>query len=112
MVTANSVQVTWDQSPDVTGYLISCTSPASYAGNKIVTVNGDDTTSHMLTGLVENTPYIITVQGLTGDGRKSDHSTKVSVTTQKAGTYVLHNIVLECHTVTPQLPAHHHRISR
>ena len=69
----------------VTGYLISCYSPASYAGSKSVTVNGGDITSQLLTGLVENTPYVITVQGLTRDGRKSDKSVEVSIATLKAG---------------------------
>ena len=85
MSTTTSAEVTWDQLSGVTGYLISCTSPASYAGGKNVIANGGDTTSCTLTNLVENTPYDITVQGLTSDSRKSDHSTEVSITTQKAG---------------------------
>ena len=85
MLTCNSVEVTWDQSPDVTGYLISCTSPASYAGGKSVIVDGGDTTNFPLTKLVENTPYDITVQGITKDGRKGEQSTKQSITTVKAG---------------------------
>ena len=84
MITPNSIEVTWDQLCDVTGYIISCTT-ASYAGSKSVIWNGGDTTSCTLTNLVENTPYDITVQGLTRDGRKSEHSTEVSITTQKAG---------------------------
>ena len=84
-LTPHEVEVTWDQLLGATGYLISCTSPASYAGNKTAIVNGVDTTSHILKNLVENTPYHITVQGLNRDGRKSDHSIEVSVTTQKAG---------------------------
>ena len=85
MLTPNSVKVTWDRSPAITDYLISCTSTAAYAGGKNVIENGGDTTSHTLTNLVENTPYDITVQGLTGDGRKSDYSTKILITTQKVG---------------------------
>ena len=85
VLTRNSVEVTWDQSPDVIGYLISCTSLASYAGGKSVMVNGGNKTSHPLTDLIENTPYSITVRGITGDGRKSGHSTEVLLTTQKAG---------------------------
>ena len=81
----HSIKVTWDQSTDVTGYLISCTTTASYAGNKNVIVNGGDTTSHILTNLVKSTCYTITVQGFTRDGRKSDQSNKVSVKTLKAG---------------------------
>ena len=85
MLTPNNVEVTWDQSPDVIGYLISCTSSAAYAGAKNVIVNGGDNTSHTFTNMIENTPYAITVQGLTGDGRMSDHSTEVAITTQKVG---------------------------
>ena len=85
MVTPSSIQVTWDQLPNVTGYLVSYTTTASYAGGKSVIVNGGDTTSHTITKLVENTPYDITVLGLTKDGRKSEHSTEISITTQKAG---------------------------
>ena len=87
VLTLNRVEVTWDQSSDVTDYLISCTSPASYAGNKSVKVNGGDTTIYTLTDLLENTRYDITVQGLTNDGRKSDPNSKVSITTQKAGKW-------------------------
>ena len=86
--TPHSVEVTWDQSSDFTGYLVSCISTASYAGAKIEIVKGGDTTSHTLTNLVENTPYNITVQGLTKDGTKSDYSTKVSISTGKAGMYI------------------------
>ena len=91
MLTPNSVKVTWDESSDVTGYFISCTctSPASYAGAKNVIKDGDDATSYTLTDLVENTPYDITVQGLTKDGRKSDYSTEVSIITQKAGKWYI-----------------------
>ena len=85
VLTPNSVEVTWDQSPEVTGYFISCTSTALYAGVKNAIVHGGDTTSHILTKLVENTPYEISVQGLTSDGRKSDPSTGESIITQKAG---------------------------
>ena len=83
----NSVEVTWDQSPGVTGYLISCTSPAVYAGNKNVIVNDGDITSYILTNMVENTHYDISVQGITKGGRKSDCSTEVSITIQKAGKW-------------------------
>ena len=85
VLTTTSVEVTWDQSSGVTGYLISCNSPASYAGGKNMIANGGDTISYTLTNLVENTPYNITVQGLTSDSRKSDHSIEISITTQKAG---------------------------
>ena len=95
VLTSNSVEVTWDQLSSTSDYLISCTSLASYAGNKSVVVNGCDTTSHVLTNLVENTPYDITVQGLTRDGRESDYSTGVLITTQKAG-----KVFIQCINVT------------
>ena len=83
---SDTVEVAWDQSSEVTGYLISYISTASYAGGKNAIVHGGDTTSYTLTNLVENTPYDITVQSLiTRDGRKSDHSAEVSIITQKAG---------------------------
>ena len=101
VLTPNSVEVTWDQSSDVTGYLISCTSPASYAGNENVIVNDGDATSYTLTNLIENTPYNITVQGVTRDGRKSDCSITVSLTTQKFGMLLLiqyNNVMLTLHS--------------
>ena len=76
-VTHDSVKVTWDPSAGVTGYVISYTA----TGGPTVTVNVGDTTSHTLTILMENTPYDITVQGHTSDGRQSDTSTVVSITT-------------------------------
>ena len=85
MLTPNSVKVTWDRSPRATGYLISYTTTASCAGDKNARVNDGDTTSHILTNLVENAPYMITVQSLTGTGRYSDTSTSVSVIIRKAG---------------------------
>ena len=81
----HSVDVSWDQLPGVTGYLISCTTTASYAGSKNVIVKGGTTTSHTLTDVVENTPYVITVQGISKDGRQSDFSNETLITTQKAG---------------------------
>ena len=85
VLTPTSVEVRWDQSPVATGYLISCTSPASYAGNKNSKVNNGNTTSHTFTNLVENTPYVITVQGISRDGRKSPCSDEVKVETFTAG---------------------------
>ena len=85
MLTPNSVKVTWDQSPRATGYLISYTTTASCAGNKDARVDDGETTTHILINLVENAPYIITVQALTGTGRYSDQSTSVSIITPKAG---------------------------
>ena len=88
MLTADSVEVTWDQSSDFTGYFVSCTSTASYAGAKNATLKGNEIKSCTFTKLVENTPYDIIVQGITRDGRKSDHSTEVSIMTPKDGMYV------------------------
>ena len=77
VLTPNSVQITWDQlAAGVTGYVISCTS-ALNDGRQTVTVNVGDTTSHILTDLVENTPYNITVQGRTSNGRQGDKSTVI-----------------------------------
>ena len=76
-VTHDSVEVTWDQSTGATDYVISYTT----TGHPTVTVNVGDTTSHTLTNLMENTPYDITVQGRTSDGRQGDTSTVVSITT-------------------------------
>ena len=87
MLTADSVEITWDQSSDFTGYFVSCTSKASYAGAKNAILKGDEITSHTLTNLVENTPYDIIVQGISKDGRKSDSSDEIPIVTQKAGTY-------------------------
>ena len=101
VLTSFSVEVTWDQSPEATGYLISCISPASYAANKNLIVRGGDTTSHTFTNLIENTPYNITVQSLTRDGRKSDYSIEVSIKTQKAGKLLLikyTNVMLTLHS--------------
>ena len=111
MLTPNSVKVTWDRLPEITGYFISCTSPASYAGVKNAIVHGGDT-SYELIKLVENTPYEISVQGLTNDGRKSDPSTEESIVTQKAGKCYILISYQSISYVTIQLLAHHHRILR
>ena len=76
-VTHVSAEITWDRSTGATGYVISYTATSG----QTVTVNVGDTTSHTLTDLVENTPYDITVQGRTSDGRQSDTSTVLSITT-------------------------------
>ena len=112
VLSPNSVKVTWDQSPEITGYFISCTSLASYAGVKNMMVHGGNTTSQELTNLVENTWYDISVQGLTSDGRKSDPSKEESIITQKAGKCCLLISYQSMSYVTTQLLAHHHRILR
>ena len=86
VLTPRSVEVTWtvSSSPDVTGYLISYTTSASYTNGGSVTVNGRSTTSHTLSNLEENTLYTITVQATTSNIR-SGNSNPVSVTTYTDG---------------------------
>ena len=83
VVTSTSVEITWDKSDGATGYHISCVTTASLSGNKSVTVTGGDTTSCILSNLVENTPYVVTVQSLNTDNRKGDRSDEVSIKTGK-----------------------------
>jgi len=70
----HSIVVSWDQStsPDAIGYRISYSTPASYisASNRIgnVLVTGRSITSHTVTGLEEDTLYVITVQTRTNNG--------------------------------------------
>ena len=87
MLTPRSVEVTWtvSSSPDVTGYLISYTTTASYTSGNSVTVNGRSTTSHTLNNLEEGTFYTITVQATTDDNRMSVNSDPASVTTYTDG---------------------------
>ena len=93
MLTPNSVKVTWNLSADVSDYLISCTTTASYAGGRNVIVNGGDKTSYTFNNLVKNTPYVITVQGLTKDGRKSICSNEVLLKTSTIGRWHMFNWV-------------------
>ena len=85
VLTPRTVQVTWSvsSSPDVTGYLISYTTDASYTSGDSVTVNGRSTTSHTLSNLEEGTFYTITVQANSNDG--DANSDPVSVTTYTDG---------------------------
>ena len=85
MLTPRSVEVTWtlSSSPDVTGYLISYITTASYASNASVTVSSS-TTSHTLSNLEEGTLYTVGVQATTNDGRMSGNIV-VSVTTYTDG---------------------------
>ena len=87
VLTPRSVEVTWtiSSSSDVTGYLISYTTTASYTSDGNVTVNGGSTTSHTLSNLEENTPYTITVQATTDDNRMSVNSDPASITTYTNG---------------------------
>ena len=56
-----------------------------------MTVRGGSATCHTLINLEGNTPYIITVQAIVGDSRKSALSSEVSLVTPAAGksyTYI------------------------
>ena len=87
MLTPRSVVVSWEpsSSSDVTGYLISYTTNASYTSGGNVTVNDGSTTSGSLTNLEEDTLYTITVQATTSDNRMSANSNEVSVRTYTDG---------------------------
>ena len=87
VVTSRNIQITWEpfSSDDVTGYLISYTTTASYASSGRVAVNGGSTTSYTLTNLEEDTLYTITVQATTSDNRMSANSNEVSVRTYTDG---------------------------
>jgi len=91
MSRSTSVVVMWDQSPstDVTGYLISYSTDASYVNEsdriRSVMVTGRSTTSVTLTNLEENTPYTITVQSDSSIDGVSVPSNVVSVITLTDG---------------------------
>ena len=87
VITSRSIQITWEpsSSSDVTGYLISYNTTASYTSGGNVTVNGDNTTSGTLTNLEEDTLYTITVQATTSDNRMSANSNEVSLITYTDG---------------------------
>jgi len=90
MLTTTSVVIMWDQSPstDVTGYLISYSTDASYISEsdrmRSMMVTGRSTTSVALTNLEENTPYTITVESISSD-ELSAPSEAISVTTLTDG---------------------------
>ena len=84
VLTPCSINVTWDQSlfSDISGYLISYSTNASYTSGGSVAVDDIDNTSYTLDNLEENTPYTITVQATTDDDDKiSPYSIAVTVTT-------------------------------
>ena len=81
-VSHSSIEVTRDQSSDATEYTISYSTSASHISGGSVTVKG---TRGTLIGLVENTPYAITVQAMAGNNRKSAVSSEVSLITHAAG---------------------------
>ena len=88
-LTPRSIQVTWtpSSSPDVTGYLISYTTTASYISmnNRSRSMPVGNTTSGTLNNLEEGTTYTITVQATAGNNRRSGNSNAVTVTTYTAG---------------------------
>ena len=86
-LTTRSVQVTWtlSTSPNVTGYLISYTTDASYISDGSVMVSGNSATSGTLNNLEEGTTYTITVQATTSNNIRSGNSNEVTVTTYTAG---------------------------
>ena len=88
VLTSRSVEITWDQSTssDITGYLISYTTNALYASGGNVTVTGNNTTSHTLNDLEENTPYNIIVQTVRYDVISAS-SNEVSITTYTNGKW-------------------------
>ena len=87
VLTPRSVEVTWtvSSSPDVTGYIISYTTTASYTSGGSVPVNQRTTTRGTLNNLEEGTTYTITVQATTSDNRMNVNSNAVSVTTHTDG---------------------------
>ena len=83
-VSPHSIEVRWDQ------LSVSSNNPISYTITALNANNGEKKevnghTGYILTKLMENTHYIISVQAITSDGRKSPHSNKVLVTTHVAG---------------------------
>ena len=84
MLTPHSVEVTWtvSSSPDVTGYIISYTTTASYTSGGSKRVN-QCTTRVTLYNFQENTLYTITVQAISNSG--NTNSDPVSVTTYTDG---------------------------
>ena len=87
VVSSRSIQITWEpsSSSNVTGYLISYATTASYTSGGSVTVNDGSTTSHIFINLEEDTPYTITVQATTSDNKMSANSNEVSVKTYTDG---------------------------
>ena len=88
-LTPRSVQVTWtlSTSPDVTGYLISYTTDASYISmnDRSRSMPVGNTRSGILNNLEEGTTYTITVQATAGNNRRSGNINAVIVTTCTTG---------------------------
>ena len=89
LVTSRSIQITWEPSPssdDITGYLISYTTDASYIYSNERSYNITvSTTSGTLTNLQEDSFYTINVQATISDNRMSANSNEVSVRTYTDG---------------------------
>ena len=85
VITSNSVEITWDQSSTVSGYLISCNTVDSNTSNRYEIVNSNSATGHTLTNLEENTQYTITVQSISNDDKKSVPSNEIPITTHIDG---------------------------
>ena len=92
------VVVTWtvSSSPNVTGYIISYTTTASYTSGGRKRVNQYTTTRGTLNNLEESTTYTITVQAITNDNRMSGNSNAVSVTTYTDGKQYM----ISCQRIT------------
>ena len=86
VLTPRSVEVTWTLSSsfDVTGYLISYTTTASYASGECMMVSFNSAANHTLSNLEEGTLYTVGVRAITNDGRMSGNI-GVSVTTYTDG---------------------------
>ena len=87
VLTPQAVQVTWtlSSSSNVTGYLISYTTNASYTRGGSVMVSGNSAASGTLNNLEEGTTYTITVQATESNNRRSGNSNAVIVTTYTTG---------------------------
>ena len=87
LLTSRSIQVTWtpSSSPDVTSYLISYTTIASYTMGGRVMVSDNRATSDILNNLEEGTTYTITVQATASNNIMSGNSNAVTVTTYTTG---------------------------
>ena len=83
VLTSYSILITWipSSSPDVTSYLISYITTASYASGGSVTVYDHRTTSYALTNLEEGTLYTITVQAIDSINTVSANSNEMSIRT-------------------------------
>ena len=87
VLSSHRIQITWlsSTSDNITGYLISYTTTASYTGGGNLTVDGGRATIGTLNNLEEGTLYTITVEATTGDNRMSANSNEVSVRTYTDG---------------------------